>query len=105
MIALDIAESIIRFDIPVMIAVALAFLPIFFTGGVISRGEGVLLIGYYIVYTLYLILASTQHDSLPVFSSVMLWFVVPITGIVLLITVYQQLSGKKLNKDAGTPGD
>lgn len=101
---LDIAESIIRFDIPVMIAVALACLPIFFTGGVISRGEGALLVGYYIVYTLYLILASTQHDSLPVYSSVMLWFVVPITVIVLLIIVYQQLSGRDINKDAGTSG-
>ena len=81
---LDISPSMIRFDIPVMIVVALACLPIFFTGGVISRGEGALLFGYYITYTLYLILASSQHDSLPVFSSVMLWFVVPITVIALL---------------------
>ncbi|MCC5907186.1 MAG: calcium/sodium antiporter [Balneolaceae bacterium] len=88
---LEITESFIRFDIPVMIAVALACLPIFFTGGVISRGEGALLLGYYIAYSLYLILASSQHDSLPVFSGVMIWFVVPITVIFLLIVVYQQI--------------
>ncbi|MCH8550032.1 MAG: calcium/sodium antiporter [Balneolaceae bacterium] len=88
---LEVTESFIRFDIPVMIAVALACLPIFFTGGVISRGEGALLLGYYIVYTLYLILASSQHDSLPVLSSVMLWFVIPITIIILVIVVYQQI--------------
>jgi len=81
---LGISESFIGFDLPVMIAVALACLPIFFTGGVISRGEGALLFGYYIAYTLYLILASSQHDSLPMFSSVMIWFVVPITVIFLL---------------------
>jgi len=88
---LEITESFIRFDIPVMIAVALACLPIFFTGGVISRGEGALLLGYYITYTFYLILASSQHSSLPVFSSVMLWFVIPITMTVLVIVVYQQV--------------
>jgi len=88
---LEISESFIRFDIPVMIAVALACLPVFFTGGVISRGEGALLLGYYIAYTSFLILASSHHDSVPVFSSVMLWFVIPITFIVLLITAAQQI--------------
>ncbi|CAN5290487.1 calcium/sodium antiporter [soil metagenome] len=91
---LEIAESFIRFDIPVMIAVALACLPIFFTGGVISRGEGVLLFGYYIIYTLFLILASSQHESIPIFSSVMIWFVIPITVIVLMIIVFQQVKNK-----------
>lgn len=92
---LEISESFIRFDIPVMIAVALACLPIFFTGGVISRGEGALLLGYYIAYTLFLVLASSQHDTLPAFSSVMSWFVIPITFIILLIIAAQQLKGKK----------
>ncbi len=87
---IDISDSLIRFDIPVMIAVALACLPIFFTGGIISRGEGILFLGYYTAYTLYLILAATHHDALPVFSSVMIWFVIPLTVIVLCITVYQQ---------------
>jgi cation:H+ antiporter len=87
---LDVSQSMITFDIPVMIAVALACLPIFFTGGVISRGEGVLLLGYYVAYTLFLVLAAIQHDSLPIFSSTMLWFVIPLTVIVLCITVYQQ---------------
>jgi len=87
---IDISESLIRFDIPVMIAVALACLPIFFTGGIISRGEGILFLGYYTAYTLYLILAATHHDALPVFSSVMIWFVIPLTVFVLVVIVYQQ---------------
>lgn len=87
---IDISESLIRFDIPVMIAVALACLPIFFTGGVISRGEGFLLLGYYVVYTFYLILAANQHDALPILSYTMLWFVIPLTVVTLVIVVYQQ---------------
>ena len=92
---IDISDSLIRFDIPVMIAVALACLPIFFTGGIISRGEGILFLGYYTAYTLYLILAATHHDALPVFSSVMFWFVIPLTVFVLCITAYQQRSLRK----------
>jgi len=62
----------------------------FLPGGIISRGEGILFLGYYTAYTLYLILAATHHDALPVFSSVMIWFVIPITVITLAVTAWQQ---------------
>ncbi|REL37889.1 sodium:calcium antiporter [Rhodohalobacter sp. SW132] len=92
---LDISQSMIRFDIPVMIAVALACLPIFFTGGIISRGEGILFLGYYTAYSLYLILAATHHDALPGFSSVMIWFVIPITVLTLAVTAWQHFKSGK----------
>jgi cation:H+ antiporter len=57
-VGIKISSVVIRFDIPVMIVVAIACLPIFFTGGVISRKEGALLLGYYVTYTLYLILTA-----------------------------------------------
>lgn len=82
---IDVAAAALRFDIPVMIAVAVACLPIFFTGNVISRWEGLLFFGYYIFYTAYLILKSTEHDSLPIFSAVMLVFVIPLTVITLVV--------------------
>ena len=91
---IEISSAVLGFDLPVMIAVALACLPIFFTGGVISRKEGALLLGYYIIYTAYLILAATHHDALPGFSAVMLYFVIPLTVISVLITVVQQLRKK-----------
>jgi cation:H+ antiporter len=92
---LEIAVSFIRFDIPVMIAAAFACLPVFFTGGIISRSEGALLFGYYMIYSLYLILAASQHSSLPVFSSVMLWFVLPLTALILAIILVQQVWREK----------
>lgn len=81
----DIAASVITFDIPIMIAVAFVCLPIFFTGGIISRWEGVLLIGYYVAYVVYLILAASRHDALTVFTDAMLYFVMPLTVVTLLI--------------------
>ncbi|MFP4437528.1 MAG: calcium/sodium antiporter [Chloroflexaceae bacterium] len=52
---IGVPAEAIWFNIPVMIAVSLACLPIFFTGSVVSRREGWMLLGYYGVYTIFLI--------------------------------------------------
>ena len=49
----------LRFDLPVMCAVAVACLPVFFTGHIIARWEGALFLAYYGAYVAYLILAAT----------------------------------------------
>jgi cation:H+ antiporter len=80
-----VARSVLYFDLPVMAGVAIACLPIFFTGMTISRWEGALLLGYYFTYIAYLLLAATQHDALQTYRTAMLWFVIPITAITLLL--------------------
>lgn len=82
---LAVADAVLWFDLPVMIAVAVACLPVFFTGGTISRAEGGLFVGYYGAYTTYLILAAAQHDALSTVSVVMAAFVLPITALTLLL--------------------
>lgn len=86
-----VSQGAIHLDIPVMIAVAIACLPIFFTGYVIARWEGILFLGYYFAYIAYQLLDSTQHESLPVFSTIMLAFVIPITGITLIVLSARQI--------------
>jgi cation:H+ antiporter len=93
---LPVASSAITFDIPVMIAVAIACLPIFFTGYTIARWEGVVFLSYYVAYTLYLIFNATQHAALPVFSNVMLLFVLPITFITICVTTIRALKNNRL---------
>lgn len=88
---IEVSAALINFDIPVMIAVALACLPIFFTGGTISRQEGLLFLGYYVAYTAYLVLAASQHDALAGFSAAMRYFVIPLTGITLLVSAWWQI--------------
>ncbi|MGI5863131.1 MAG: calcium/sodium antiporter [Myxococcales bacterium] len=85
------------FDIPVMIAVAVACLPIFFTGLRIERWEGAVFVGYYVAYTAYLILAASKHAALPVFTKVMGMFVLPVTALALLLVALRQW---KLSRDA-----
>lgn len=92
---IEVSEPVIGFDIPVMIAVAFACLPVFFTGGVISRKEGFLLLGYYIAYTVYLILAASHHDALSSFSAAILYFVIPLTAITLIIVTVQEIRQRK----------
>lgn len=84
-----VTPAVISFDLPVMIAVAFACLPIFFTGGEISRGEGALLFGYYLAYTAYLVLAATNSSVLPVVKTAMLYFVLPLTLLTLMVTLRQ----------------
>lgn len=95
---LSVAPAVLRFDLPVALAVAVACLPIFWSGYRIGRREGALFLGYYVAYTAYLILAATQHDALPTFSSIMLLFVLPLTAITLLIlmarTIHHERSGR-----------
>jgi cation:H+ antiporter len=83
----SVSTAALRFDIPVMIAVAVACLPIFFTGHVIARWEGALFLGYYVAYLLYLVLGAAQHDALPMFSNIMMAFIIPLTAATLLVLV------------------
>ncbi len=82
---LTMAPALLNFDIWVMLAVALACLPIFTTGREIARWEGAVFLFYYVAYVAYLVLAAQQHDALGVFSSAMMSFVVPLTVITLVV--------------------
>lgn len=81
---LPLAPAVLHFDIWVMLAVCLACLPVFVTGREIARWEGGVFVGYYVAYVTYLILAAQQHAALPLFSNVMLGFVVPLTVVTLI---------------------
>lgn len=89
-----VSAAVAGFDIPVMIAVAFACLPVFFTGGVISRQEGALFLVYYVIYTLYLIMAAAHHDALPKFSAVMLYFVIPLTVVTMIVVAVRELHSR-----------
>lgn len=94
-----VLPAALTFDLPVMIAVAMACLPIFFTGYLISRWEGILFLTYYAAYTSFLVLDATKHGALPVFSEAMIYFVLPLTAVSLLM-----LAWNELRRDSGGTG-
>jgi cation:H+ antiporter len=84
-----VAPAALAFDVPVMLAVAVACLPIFFTDHLIARRDGILFLAYYVAYTTYLILASQQHDALPAYSAVMFEFVIPLTSVTICVLAFR----------------
>jgi len=82
---LTVAPAMLAFDMPVMVAVAVACLPVFFSGSAISRWEGILFLALYVAYTLYLILYATGHDALQGYSAVMGSFVLPLLAVTLVV--------------------
>lgn len=82
---LVLGDAIRTFDIPVMVAVCIACLPIFATGNLIARWEGGVFFAYYIAYTLYLVLAAREHDALDGYTLVMQTIVLPLTAITLAV--------------------
>ena len=99
---LAVAPSVLAFDLPVMTAVALACLPVFFTGRQIARWEGVVFLGYYVAYTAYLILLAQHHDDLPLLSMTMLYFVVPLTLITLVVGLQREVRSGRRARRTGT---
>jgi len=98
---LAVAPAIERFDVPVMVAVALATLPVVFTGRTLSRWEGALFLGYYAAYVGYLVLSARAHDALVALSAAMLWFVLPITAVTLAVGVVREI--RRPRAAAGPP--
>lgn len=87
---IPVAPAAISIDMPLMLAAALALLPIAFTGFVVARWEGALFVHIYVAYVLYLVLDSTGHDAATGFSTIMLWFVAPLVAMTLVaVTSYE----------------
>ena len=83
--AIGVSSNALAFDFPVMIAVAVACLPIFFAGYCIKRWEGALFLAYYVAYTLYLVLTSTGRPFAETFGDAMIGYALPLTAITLLV--------------------
>lgn len=90
-----VPQPALAFDLPVMIAVVFAMLPMAFTGYKISRWEGALFLAMYVGYVLFLLLDATQHDALPLYSNLMLLGVLPLVAVTLGILVVREVRQKR----------
>jgi cation:H+ antiporter len=83
---------LINRDFPIMVATTLACLPIFWSGGVISRQEGWVLLGMYVIYLAEQVLHSTASTGLDQFRLVVLAAVVP---LVLVFVAWNALEWRQ----------
>ena len=79
-----VPAAALGFDLPVMTAVTLACLPIFWTGHAIARWEGALFLCYYVLYVSYLFLSSEQSTWLGPMRTLTWTIVIPLTLFTLL---------------------
>jgi cation:H+ antiporter len=87
---ISVTPGVLWVDLPVMLAVAFACLPLFWTGFRISRWEGALFVGYYVAYTAYLVLTATQHPSISTFTTAMAGFVIPLTVLTVGVLIARE---------------
>jgi len=85
-----VSSVALHFDIPVMIVVSMACLPIFFTGHRINRWDGGLLLAYYFGYITYLVLDAIHSPVAHGFAMGVVLVVLPLTAVTLLLGVVRQ---------------
>lgn len=85
-----VVPAALRFDLPVMLAVAIACLPVFFSGYRIARWEGGIFVGYYLFYTVYLLQAASGR-AVTGLEGALLWFALPLTALTLLVVAGREL--------------
>jgi cation:H+ antiporter len=69
---LTVAPNVLAFDLPFMVAVAVACLPVFFNGYSLVRWEGGLFFASYVAYVTLLVLAATGNPALETFRHALL---------------------------------
>ncbi len=95
-----VSASALNLDLPFMVAVAFACLPIFLTRNLIDRWEGALFLGYYIAYTLYLFLDGSGYPAAQQYRTFMLVFVAPLTAATLLVSIWREWRRRQQLKPA-----
>jgi len=88
---IPVPAAAMQFDIPVMIAVAVACLPVLFVNYQISRWNGAMFLAFYVAYIVDLVFTATGHNAQAGFRHALLWFAIPITSVALLVVTAKAL--------------
>jgi cation:H+ antiporter len=86
---LPVPPAALSFDLPVMVAVSVACLPIFLTGHRIARWEGLVFFGYYVAYLTYLVFSAIDYDGRFLLGQATLWFALPLTLLTLAVSLWR----------------
>jgi len=83
---LSVSPNALDFDLPVMLGVAALCLPVFYSGYRVTRAEGLLLLGLYLVYGLHVVSFTTGMPLAGRLERLMLFYVLPPLLLFLLFT-------------------
>lgn len=80
---INVPASALAFDLPVMVAISLVCFPVFFTNYRISRLNGAVFLGLYVLYVFYLILANTGNVGFATYRLVLAFGALPLALFIL----------------------
>ncbi|MBO6523791.1 MAG: calcium/sodium antiporter [Balneolaceae bacterium] len=85
---LDVSAKAINLDLPFMVAVSIACIPIFIAGFNLTRMDGSIFLFYYSSYLTYLVLDAVSSSIVPTIELAMLWVIVPATVLYMIWRIY-----------------
>jgi cation:H+ antiporter len=95
---IPVPREAVAVDMPIMLATAIALLPIAIAGFSINRWEGITFVVLFSAYMAFVTLFATQHAALSGFTTAMVWFVLPLLGITWLAVVLYVLTKRRSGK-------
>ena len=85
-----IGTDAIELDLPILVAAAVACLPMVFWDNRLDRWEGGVFVAYYGAYLVFLVLDATGHRAANPFAFVLVAFVMPLTVITVAAVILGQ---------------
>jgi cation:H+ antiporter len=85
-----IGGDAVTLDLPIMVAAAVACLPVIFWDHKLDRWEGGVFVAYYVAYLVFLTLDATGHRASDPFVFVLTVFVMPLTVLTVGIGIFRQ---------------
>jgi cation:H+ antiporter len=90
-----VSDDVLRLDLPVMVAVAVASVPILTRNHRLERWEGAVFLGYYAAYLTFLGLEAAGASAKDPFALVMVVFVIPLTVLTMVVVVAREMRGRR----------
>jgi cation:H+ antiporter len=87
---ITVSAAALTFDIPAMVAVSIACFPLFYVGMELDRWRGALFLGYYVAYTVYLVLDYTGHSAAPIVSHILILWISPLVALTISWLAFKQ---------------
>ncbi len=85
-----VSDDALQLDLPILLAAAVACLPIVAWDYTLNRWEGAVFVAYYLAYLTFLVLDATGHRAKDPFALIMIGFVVPLTIITAATVIHRQ---------------
>jgi cation:H+ antiporter len=86
-----ISEEALALDLPVMLAAAVACIPVLVTDHILRRWEGLVFLAYYAAYIAFLVLDSADHDASDDLVRYVGWIAIPLTVITFATVAVRHL--------------